>query len=87
MKPTQLPEELIEDSKKGVMIADLCRKYELSREVIRNQLMKIGVREKKTWGGRRKGCGRKRKERSEIKVIRNQSTREGVKVNPRFKLW
>ena len=93
---TQLPKELIEDYKSNVQITDLCRKYELSREIIRNQLIKMGVREKTTWGGRRKGCGRKRckKDRgSEIRAIRdknaklNKPIREGVKAKPKFKLW
>lgn len=96
MKRTQLPKELIEDYKSGALIINLCCKYELSRDTIRNQLIKIGVRKKGTWGGCRKGCGRKRckEERgSEMRAIReksaklNKPTREGIRVRPRFKLW
>ena len=90
----KLPKDLIEDYKSNVMIGDLCRKYDLPREVIRNQLVKIGVREKASWGGHRKGCGRKkREENSELQKIRdknaklNKPTREGVKVRSKFKLW
>lgn len=92
MKRTQLPKELIEDYQNDVAIIDLCRKYDLNRNTISNQLIKIGVREKKTWGGRRKGCGRKRRERgTEIRKIREKNAKmrfakqpEGTKVNPRF---
>ena len=75
MKRTQLPKELIEDYKSGALITNLCCKYELSKDTIRNQLIKIGVRKKGTHGGCRKGCGRKRckEERgSEMRAIREK---------------
>ena len=50
---------------------------------------------KKKWGGKRPGCGRKRIERgSEIKAIRDKNAKlrfpkqpEGTLANPRFGLW
>jgi len=88
-----LPKELIEDFENDVTIIDLCRKYGLSRDFVRKQLKKMGIK-KSTWGGRRNGCGRKKKERNgELQKIReknaklNKPTREGVKVRPKFKLW
>ena len=72
----KLPKELIEDYEKGVQVTDLCKKYELSRHIIRNQL---GIR-KGTWGGRRKGCGRKKSERGEeLKKIREQNAKISCK--------
>ena len=93
MKRTQLPEELIEDYKSNVMIPDLCKKYGLTRYIVRDQLMKMGIKEKATHGGCRRGCGRKRIDKdSELQRIREQNKRsftksEGVKVTPKFRLW
>ena len=88
-----LPKELIEDLENDVAIIDLCRKYGLSRNFVRNQLKKMGIKQN-TWGGYRNGCGRKKKERNgELQKIREKNaklmkpTREGVKVKPKFKLW
>ncbi|MCK4320970.1 hypothetical protein KAX08_00405 [candidate division WOR-3 bacterium] len=89
----RLPKELIEDYKSNVAIPELCCKYGLNRYTVRDQLMKMGIKREDTWGGKRKGCGRKKRERSsELQRIRDKnvklkSTREGVKVRPKFKLW
>ena len=63
MKRTQLPKELVEDYKSKAKITDLCCKYGLAFRVVKNQLMEMGLTEKPVWGGRREGCGRKKRRR------------------------
>ena len=95
MKSQRLPEELINDFKGNVRITDLCRKYELNYQNVKNQLIEMGLSEKSAWGGHREGCGRKRKvKNNELERIRecNLKTRfakqpEGTLANPRFNLW
>jgi len=89
-----LPEELINDFKSNVRITDLCRKYELTYQTVKNQLMQMGLSEKSAWGGHRQGCGRKRKEKdSELERIRERNLKtpfakqpEGTLANPRSNL-
>jgi len=57
----KLPEELVEDYKSHAPITELCRKYGLAFRIVKSQLMEMGLSEKPVWGGRREGCGRKRK--------------------------
>jgi len=59
----QLPKELVEDFKSNAPIKDLCCKYGLTHHIVKDQLMKMGLSEKPVWGGYRKGCGRKRREK------------------------
>ena len=94
MKSQRLPEELIEDFKSNVRITDLCRKYELTYQIVKNQLMQMGLSEKSAWGGHRQGCGRKWKEKdSELERIRERNLKtqfpkqpEGTLANPRSNL-
>jgi len=58
----KLPEELVEDYKSHAPITELCRKYGLAFRIVKSQLMEMGLSEKPVWGGRREGCGRKRKQ-------------------------
>jgi len=89
-----LPEELINDFKSNVAIKDLCRKYELTYQVVKDQLMKMGLSKKSIWGGSRQGSGRKRKEKgSELQRIRERNSKtqftkqpEGTRANPRSNL-
>ena len=91
-KRTQLPKELIDDFKNNVKIRDLSRKYELSPQVIRNQLINMKLEEKTTWGGTGRGGGRKKKpQNNELERIRERNAKmsfakqpEGTKANPRF---
>ena len=88
----QLPKGLIEDFKDNVAVVDLSRKYGLSRNIISNQLLKIGVKKKGTWGGHRDSCGRKRIKRgNELRKIREKNAKmsfpkqpEGTRANSRF---
>ena len=57
----QLPEELVEDYKSHARITDLCQKYGLSFQIVKSGLVEMGLSNKPVWGGRREGCGRKRK--------------------------
>lgn len=94
MKSQGLPKELIEDFKSNVRITDLCRKYELTYRVVKNQLIEMGLSERSAWGGHRQGCGRKRKEsNSELERIRERNSKtqfakqpEGTLANPRSNL-
>ena len=75
-----LSKELIEDFKSDVQISDLCRKYGISRKVIRNQLIEMGLKKENQWGGCRKGCGRKKaKKGEELQKIREQNMKIGYK--------
>ena len=56
-----LSKELIEDYQSKAPITELCRKYGLGFRLVKNELVKIGLSDPPVWGGRRKGCGRKRK--------------------------
>ena len=95
MKSQRLPEELIDDFKSNVRITDLCRKYELTYQTVKNQLIKMGLSEKSIWGGRREGCGKKRIDRnSELQRIRERNLKtpfakqpEGTLANPKSDVW
>ena len=56
-----LPKELIEDYQSKAPITPLCQKYGLGFVKLKSELMRMGLSDKPVWGGRREGCGRKRK--------------------------
>ena len=94
MSKEKLSNQLIEDYKNGAFIVDLSHKYGLTYQVVKDQLMKMGLSKKSVWGGRRAGSGRKRKEKgSELQRIREHNSKtqfakqpEGTRANPRSNL-
>jgi len=93
MRRRRLPEELVEDYKKGVKIKDLYKKYGFAYSTIKNQLIEMGLKKEASWGGRRKGSGRKKAEKGkELERIREKNMKIGhnhrqpegsrVKTNP-----